>query len=122
MKSNPDADVKVLNVDNLPRGIDWKEQGAVTMPMKQGDCGACWAITAAGALEAAYFRQTKDLLQLSTQQLLDCVNRRTGGNLGCDGGFIDHAFDYSVTNPVFEEKFYPYKQNWGKCRLPKVKP
>ena len=37
-----------------PLELDWREQRAVSRVKRQGRCGACWAITAAGALEGAY--------------------------------------------------------------------
>jgi hypothetical protein len=49
------APIKVLPTDNLKESIDWREVGAITKPLSQGDCGACWALTAASALEAAHF-------------------------------------------------------------------
>lgn len=53
---------------------------------------SCWAFSATGAMEAAWAAKTGDLLDLSEQNLVDCVN------YGCDGGRMDWAFDYVTSN------------------------
>ena len=35
--------------------IDWRLSGAISEPVVQGECGSCWAFTAAGALESAHY-------------------------------------------------------------------
>lgn len=57
---------------NLPTEVDWSSKGAVTSIKNQGQCGSCWAFSATGALEAAYFRQKNQLLSFSEKQLVDC--------------------------------------------------
>ena len=85
--------------------IDWREtKGAVSSPKIQGNCGACWAFTASGALEAANFLKNGEKFIPSIQQLIDCTSKEEkGGNFGCDGGFIDYAYEYSVNNAVVED-------------------
>ena len=113
-----EAELKVLDTEDLKESIDWREVGAITEPLSQGECGACWAITAASALEAAHFIENGDLITVSTQQLIDCSKHE--GNFGCEGGYIDYGFEYTKTNPVVEADVYPYSQKESKtCELSK---
>ena len=102
----------------MPDSIDWREKGAVSSPKIQGNCGACWAFPASGALEAANFIKTGERLIPSIQQLIDCTSKaEKGGNFGCEGGFIDYAYEYSVNNAVIEDQLYPYQEQIGSCKI-----
>ena len=102
-----DTEKALFEVDNLPTSLDWRKKGIISEPpLFQGDCGSCWAITAAGALEGQHAIETGDLVDLSVQQLIDCTG--DAGNFGCDGGYIDYAYEYSQKQPVVESDNYPY--------------
>ena len=45
-----------------------------------GQCGSCWALTATAAVESAYFLKTRQSVDVSIQELVDCG--WTEGNLG----------------------------------------
>eukprot|EP00798_Chlamydomonas_sp_ICE-L_P024589 gene24589-10203_t len=79
-----------ISAASCPTDIDWQELGAVTPPQDQGDCNAAWAFTAVGALEAAHYIATGNLIPLSVKQLIDC----DASNKGCKGGNIENAFDW----------------------------
>ena len=122
---------KVLPTDNLPQKVDWRTVGAVTEVMRQGDCGSCWAFTAAGVLEGTSYIDYLNNLnsssdpgaattptpieKLSPQQFLDCASNGVWGNMGCDGGWLDRAFTYAEIYPIRRLKDYPYNGSQKKC-------
>ena len=58
--------IKVLDETNIKKSLDWRAEGAVNQPPEvQGNCGSCWAFTAAGALEGYHYIKNKELLTLS---------------------------------------------------------
>ena len=48
-----------------PDYVNWVEAGGVTPVKDQVHCGACWAFSAIGAVEGAYFAKHKELLTFS---------------------------------------------------------
>uniref|UniRef100_A0A8C6W5Q4 Cathepsin S n=1 Tax=Nannospalax galili TaxID=1026970 RepID=A0A8C6W5Q4_NANGA len=81
----------------------------------EGSCGACWAFSAVGALEAQVKLKTGKLVSLSAQNLVDCATEKYR-NKGCNGGFMTEAFQYIIDNSGIEsEASYPYKAKDEKC-------
>jgi len=100
---------------NVPASVDWTAQGVVTPVKNQGDCGSCWAFSATGSTECNYAIKNGQLNSLSEQQLVDCSGNY--GNEGCDGGWMDYAFEYiEASGGLCTEAEYPYTGVDGTCK------
>lgn len=62
---------------------------------------------------------TGNLTTLSEQELIDCD---TTFNNGCNGGLMDYAFEFIVSNGgLHKEEDYPYLMKESTCDEKKVK-
>ncbi|XP_026172869.1 cathepsin K [Mastacembelus armatus] len=92
-------------VSKLPKSVDYRKKGMVSAVKNQGSCGSCWAFSSAGALEGQLAKKTGKLVDLSPQNLVDCVTE----NDGCGGGYMTNAFNYVQQNGgIDSEVAYPY--------------
>jgi len=84
----------------------------------QGNCGSCWAISAAEAIEAQLRRSGNDV-SVSAQAFVDCVPnpQHCGGSGGCDGATGELAYAFMQKYGIPLEADLPYTAKTGTCRM-----
>ncbi|XP_036851287.1 cathepsin W [Manis javanica] len=93
----------------LPPTCDWRKAAGIISSVKnQENCNCCWAMAAAGNIEALWGIKHRQSVEVSVQELLDCG--RCGN--GCRGGFVWDAFITVLNNSgLASEKDYPFQGN-----------
>ena len=109
---------------DYPEAKNWADDGAVTPVKDQASCGSCWAFSATGAMEGAWFMAHNELPLISEQQLVDCEHdcmefpgtTQEVCDEGCNGGLMPNAFTYAIREGMESEEDYPYKGVDRTCR------
>jgi C1A family cysteine protease len=116
------SEIKTMNaflpedaVSTLPDSFSWLDQGMMTAVKDQQleKCGSCWAFAAVGAFESWIKRSDGFEVDLSEQQLVNCVFDYGG----CNGGNGFYAHLYMVDNGIVREEFCPYVASDGPCNI-----
>ena len=94
--------------------VDWNAKGMVSPVKNQANCGSCWAFSAIAAIESLY-RLNGQTLSFSEQQLVDCSGPY--GNQGCNGGWMDSAFQYVIDHGIASGESYPYTARTESCKV-----
>ena len=75
----------------------------------QAQCGSCWAFGSSEALSDRFCIAGKDVGALSPQDLVSCDYN----NYGCDGGYLNLAWQYLTNTGVVTEGCLPYASQSG---------
>lgn len=100
--------------------FDLRRVGGVTKAKEQGTCGSCWAFAAISAIESSNLLINGDNLDLSEQQILNCVripsNKDWGG---CNGGHPSKVYQWMIENEYELNQEYQqiYQGNQSNCIL-----
>jgi cathepsin F len=93
--------------------VDWRGK-AVASVKDQGQCGSCWAFSAAAALEGcAMLKNGGTEVDVSAQQVVDCCT--AGGSDGCNGGWPNLCLQWAVGEDMATWDSYPYNAYQGTC-------
>lgn len=82
--------------------------GYATPVKDQGGCGSCWAFAAVATAESAVLKakgitNQGNTINLSEQQIVNCVIPPTYGSNGCNGGWTTEALSYMTGSPLVGE-------------------
>jgi len=105
-------------LQDLPAAVDWVQLGAVTHVKDQKQCGCCWAVATAAAIEGqvAIDSNFTYLQSLSFQHFVSCDQ----SNGGCEGGTTILALEYSMNNELgglTTDQQYPFVDQHGRTSL-----
>lgn len=102
--------------NSIPDSFDWRAYGLVTRVRHQGSCGTCWSFTNVGAVETLHANKYGKLVELSEQDLNDCLVSGAYKNWGCKGGYPSNGFYYVLTKGLVAESAVPYAAKDLACR------
>ena len=98
----------------IPDSHDSRDKwGTKIHPIRdQQSCGSCWAFGASEALTDRFAIKGLDVkIILSPEDMVSCDT----SNLGCNGGYLNKAWNYLTTTGIVEEPCFPYTAGSGKA-------
>ena len=101
--------------NDLPVNFSWRDKTPTCMGeiQDQGECGSCWAFTAAGLLSDRFCIHTDGAVnvRLSPQEMVNCNYE----NYGCEGGYLVTSVDYLMVEGAVPEQCVPYIDDMNMC-------
>lgn len=106
--------------DDKSASFDLRNVRGVTQIKDQFDCGSCWAFSTLAALESSSLLINKKSIDLSEQQLVNCITQ----SKGCNGGYPETALQELLNHDkgIVSEKEIPYLNAKGNCVLAQSSP
>lgn len=117
-KESPDVICKMIGLcssefEALPDNFDGRQAfGNCIHPVRdQQQCGSCWAFSASEVLSDRFCIASKGQTDvvLSPQTLVSCDS----SNMGCQGGYLDKAWEFMVNNGIASDQCEPYTSGSG---------
>ncbi len=99
--------------------FSWRDKLAPVRDQKS--CGSCWAFAATAALEGSERLLNGQALDLSEQQLVNCVPVASSSD-NCHGNTINHALDWLSSKSQANEQGQPYRAAPATCAAPSATP
>jgi cathepsin B len=100
-------------ITDVPDSFDARTQwpGLILPIRNQEQCGSCWAFSAAEVLGDRFSIASgkPGSPVLSAQDMVSCDT----GDMGCQGGFLPHAWSYLQTSGIVENTCFPYASGTG---------
>ena len=99
-----------VHYSNIPDSFDARQKwGSCIHPIRnQAQCGSCWAFGATEALSDRFCIKGEDVI-LSPQDLVSCDTT----DMGCDGGYLENAWNFMGSHGVCSEQCLPYASGTG---------
>jgi hypothetical protein len=104
----------------IPKNFDWRNKGIIAKVRDQSNCGSCYAMSSAEAIESALALQNGKLIELSVQQIVDCSHKE--GNEFCNGGLMSYSYNYVKRKGICSDSEYKYRGFESQCKDAKCKP
>jgi len=102
-----------LHAQDIPDTFDARTQwpNCIHPILDQGDCGSCWAFGATEAVSDRFCIASSGSFNkvLSPQYLVSCDKT----DYGCNGGYLDNAWEFMESNGVCTEDCWPYASGGG---------
>ena len=106
---------------NAPASFDARNQwpNCVHAIRDQARCGSCWAFAASEAFSDRLCIATNGATNvvLSPQDMVSCDT----GNMGCNGGYLNRAWNFLQTTGIVSDACYPYTSFDGSSSACKTK-
>ena len=79
----------------------------------QERCGSCWAFAASEVLSDRFAIASNGAVNkvLSPEDMVSCDS----GDMGCGGGYLDHAWQYLCETGVVTDSCFPYGAGGGRA-------
>lgn len=106
--------------DENQERFDLRSVNGISEVKDQFECGSCWAFSTLAAMESSNLLINQKQIDLSEQQLVNCI----GQSKGCNGGYPEMALQELLKSDkgVVSEKEIPYQNKKGYCAIAQNSP